>query len=80
MRAMRRKMRTRFWVETVLAATTGALFVLTLFWHDWLEALGFEPDNDDGTAEWLIVTGILVVCIVFVLLARLEWRRPAPAQ
>lgn len=80
MRAMRRKMRARFWVETVLATATGALFVLTLFWHDWLEALGFEPDNDDGTAEWLIVAGILVVCIVFVLLARLEWRRPAPAQ
>jgi hypothetical protein len=80
MRAMRRKMRTRFWVETVLAAATGALFVLTLRWHDWLEALGFEPDNDDGTAEWLIVAGSLVVCIVFVLLARLEWRRPAPAR
>jgi hypothetical protein len=54
--------------------------VLTLFWRDWLEALGFEPDNDDGTAEWLIVAGLLVVCIVFVLLARVEWRRPAPAR
>jgi tetrahydromethanopterin S-methyltransferase subunit E len=80
MGAMRRKMRTRFWVETILAAVTGALFVLTLFWHDWLEALGFNLDNHNGTAEWLIVAGILVVCIVFVLLARLEWRRPVLAR
>ena len=67
-------------METVLAAATGALFVLTLFGDDWLEALGFDPDNNDGTAEWLIVAGLLVVCIVFVLLARLEWRRPALAR
>jgi tetrahydromethanopterin S-methyltransferase subunit E len=80
MAAVRRRMRTRFWVETVLAAATGALFVLTLFWHDWLEALGFDPDNHNGTAEWLIVAGLLVVCVVFALLARLEWRRTALAQ
>lgn len=80
MAAVRRRIRIRFWVETVLAAATGALFVLTLFWHDWLEALGFDPDNHNGTAEWLIVAGLLVVCVVFAFLARLEWRRTALAQ
>ena len=80
MAAVRRKMRTRFWVETGLAAAAGALFVLTLFWHDWIEALGFNPDNHNGTAEWLIVAGLLVVCLVFALLARLERRRTALAH
>jgi len=29
-----------FFGETELRATTGTLFLLTFFWHDWLEALG----------------------------------------
>jgi hypothetical protein len=80
MRPAQRKVRTRFWVEGGLAVVTGALFVLTLFWHDWLETLGFDPDNHSGTAEWLIVAGLLVFCIVFSLLARLEWQRTALAH
>lgn len=80
MGAMRRKLRTRFWVEAVLAAATGTLFVLTLVWQDWLEVFGLDPDNHDGTVEWLIVAGMLVLCIVFVLLARLEWRRTELAR
>jgi hypothetical protein len=79
MGAARRRMRTRFWVESTLAAVTGALFVLTLFWPDWLEALGFDPDNHDGAAEWLIVAGLLGVCIGFAVTARLEWRKTALA-
>jgi hypothetical protein len=71
------KMRSRFWVEIVLAALSGGLFVLTLFWHDWLEAFGFDPDNHNGTVEWLIVAGLFVVCATFVVAARLEWRRAA---
>jgi tetrahydromethanopterin S-methyltransferase subunit E len=80
MAAARHKIRTRFWVETALATGTGALFALTLFWRDWLEALGFDPDSHNGTAEWLIVAGLLVVCIVFIVRARLEWRRTALAR
>ena len=73
-------LRTRFWVETALAVVTGALFLLTLVWHDWLEALGFDPDHGDGSAEWLIVVGLLVVTVVFGLAARSEWRRTAAAR
>ena len=69
------KVRARFWIETALAALTGALFVLTLFWHDWLEALGFDPDNHSGTVEWLIVAGLFVLFVAFAVSARLEWRR-----
>jgi hypothetical protein len=61
-----------------LAAVSGGLFVLTLFWHDWLESLGLDPDDHNGTAEWLIVAGLFVLCAVFAVSARLEWRRPSP--
>jgi hypothetical protein len=74
------KLRTRFWVETVLAALTCGLFVLTFLWHDWLEVFGVDPDNHNGTVEWLIVAGLLLLCVVFAVSARLEWRRAALAQ
>jgi DMSO/TMAO reductase YedYZ heme-binding membrane subunit len=74
-----RRVRARFWMESALAALTGGLFALTLFWHDWLEALGVDPDNHNGTAERLIVAALLVLCLVFAMTARLEWRRTALA-
>jgi hypothetical protein len=74
-----RTMRARFWVEAGSAAITGALFVLTLFWHDWLEALGFDLDHHNGTVEWLIFATLLVLCVVFSFSARLAWRRAALA-
>ena len=74
------KLRTRFWVESTLAALTGGLFVLTFFWHDWLEAFGFDPDNHDGSVEWLIVGGLFVLFLVFAASARFEWRKAALAQ
>ena len=80
MQAKQPRMQTRFWVETALAALTGGLFVLTLFWHDWLEALGLDPDNHNGTVERLIVAGLGVLCVVFAVSARLEWRRTASAD
>jgi hypothetical protein len=76
----RSRLRRRFWFETGLAGLTGALFVLTLFWHDWLEALGFDPDHHNGSAEWLIVGGLFVLFVVFVASARVEWRRAALAH
>jgi hypothetical protein len=75
----RRRVRARFWVESAVAALTGGLFLLTLFWHDWLEAFGVDPDNHDGTVEWLIVAAMLALCLVFAVAARLEWRRTALA-
>jgi hypothetical protein len=74
------QMRARFWVETGLAALTAALFGLTLFWHDWLEALRLDPDHHNGTVEWLIVAGLFVLFSAFAASARLEWRRTATAQ
>jgi undecaprenyl pyrophosphate phosphatase UppP len=68
-------LRRRFYVETVLSAVAGVLGVLTLFWRDWIEALtGFDPDHHNGSFEWLIVIGLLLVAAVFGMLARTEWR------
>ncbi|MGC4875716.1 ABC transporter permease [Micromonospora sp. DT43] len=75
-----RTIRTRFWVEVASAALFAVLFVLTLLWKDWLEAFGFEPDNHDGTVEWLMVAGLFVLSALFAVSARFEWRRTALAQ
>ena len=43
-----------------IALFCGVPAVLTIFWPDWIEALtGFDPDEHDGTVEWLIVIGLL---------------------
>ena len=43
-----------------LAAFCGIFAVLPIFWPDWIEALtGFDPDQHDGTVEWLIVIALL---------------------
>jgi hypothetical protein len=68
--------RRRFWWEAALAGVTGFLAVLTLFWHEWIEAFGFDPDHGDGSAEWSVVAVLAVVCVVTSVLARVEWRRP----
>lgn len=73
----RSRHRTRFWVETGGASLTGALFVLTLVWHDWLEALGFDPDHGNGSAEWAIVAVLLAVSLSLAAAARWEWRHAA---
>jgi hypothetical protein len=41
-------------------AFCGVLAVLPVFWPDWIEALtGFDPDQHEGTVEWLIVIALL---------------------
>ena len=69
-------LRRRFWLESVLGSITGAVAVITLFWHDWIEIIfGVDPDKGNGSAEWLVVVILLAVTSVLVLGARLEWRR-----
>jgi hypothetical protein len=75
-----RRTRTRFWVETALAGLTGALLLLTLSWHDWLEALGIDPDNHSGAVEWRIVAGLFTLFIAFAVSVWREWRRKVVAR
>jgi hypothetical protein len=68
------KLGARFWVCGVLSAATGALFILTLAWQDWIEGLfGVDPDGGDGSAEWLICAGFAVVSLLSFLIAGRDW-------
>jgi hypothetical protein len=42
-----------------LACFCGGLAILRIFWPDWIEALtGYDPDQHNGTVEWLIVIAL----------------------
>jgi hypothetical protein len=81
---MTSNVRTLFWIETALASLCGFLAVLTIFSRDWIEALtGYDPDQHDGSLEWMMVAGLALVCVLLSLAARVEWRRSratAPAN
>ena len=65
----------RVGLETAIALLAGLLGVVTIFWHDWIEALtGSDPDQHNGSVEWLIVAGLLVVAIAMGAVARRHWR------
>jgi hypothetical protein len=69
-------LRYRFWLESILGSITGVVAVVTLFWHDWIEALfGRDPDKGNGSAEWLVVLILLILTAALAVGARLEWRR-----
>lgn len=73
---MTSNLRVRFWVEAGLAALCALLAILTLFTRDWIEALtGFDPDNHNGSFEWMIVAALALVCTLLSIAARADWRR-----
>ena len=75
------QVRMRFWIEAALASLCGFLAVLTLITRDWIEALtGYDPDQHNGSVEWMIVIGLALVCLILSLAARAEWRRSAIAE
>ena len=77
---MRNALRWPFWLETGLAIVTSILFMLTLVQRDWIEIVfGVDPDQANGTFEWLIVGVLLVVTIALFTLVRYEWRRARAA-
>jgi drug/metabolite transporter (DMT)-like permease len=66
--------------EATIAALAGLLGVVTVFWHDWIEAVsGWDPDRHDGGLEWLIVTALLTAAAGMAVLARRHWRELAAA-
>jgi tetrahydromethanopterin S-methyltransferase subunit E len=74
-------LRARFWLEAVTGSVTGILAVVTVFWHDWIEAVfGVDPDHGSGAAERLVVASLLVVTVVLAAGARLEWHRARLAR
>jgi tetrahydromethanopterin S-methyltransferase subunit E len=78
---MKNSLRLRFWLEAGMGTVTGVLFVVTLFWRDWIEIIfNVDPDQGNGLLEWSIVGALLVVTILLFFLARYEWRRIQPSH
>lgn len=74
---MKRAIRIPFWFQAGLAQLSGAVAILTLFRHEWIEALiRFDPDYHNGWLEWAIVAGLAVISIAVALAALAERRRP----
>ena len=67
------------WVEVSAATITGTLALTTAMVPDWIELFGWDPDQGDGSVEWLIVwlvtAGLFFVTVVLVVAATREWRR-----
>lgn len=75
-----RRSRVRVRLETAIAVFAAALGILTMFWHDWIEALtGWDPDHHNGSFEWLIVAALLAIAGAMGLVARRHWRLLAAA-
>jgi len=65
-----------FWVEALLALGNAILLAMTVVWKDWIEIVfDIDPDAGSGALEWTIVGVTLLLTIVFLLLARAEWRK-----
>jgi hypothetical protein len=59
-----------------LAAIAGLLALITPIFPDWIEAVsGWDPDQHNGSVEWLIIGGLVLVAAALVAVATLEWRR-----
>jgi undecaprenyl pyrophosphate phosphatase UppP len=72
--------RRRFWFEIGTAVASALLAVVTLFWKDWIEVTGWDPDNHSGAAEWWIVVVLAAVSTTSAIAARIEWRLHAAAS
>jgi hypothetical protein len=78
MLAVKRWLRTRFFIESGLGLASAVLFLLTFVKRDWIGTLfGVDPDHSSGVVEWLIVGGFLLTAVTLVSLAHYEWRRAA---
>ena len=69
----------RFRATASLAGGSLLVLVMTLVWKEWIEIVfRVDPDRGSGAAEWLIVALAGLATVVFVVLARGEWRnRPS---
>jgi len=71
----------RLRLEAGLAALSAALFVATLVWPEWIEAVfGVDPDGGDGSMEWLAVAVAAACAVAAILFARAGWRRLRSAR
>ena len=71
---MKRTLGRRFWIEASFGSATGVLLGATLIWRDWVEAVfKFEPDQQNGSVELIVVAGLAALSAGFFISARAEW-------
>jgi hypothetical protein len=71
----RRHVRIRLWFEVGLAVASAGLFIVTLFWHDWVELIfHVDPDEGSGLLEVGLTLATALVSLLFAMTARAEWR------
>ena len=69
------RLKARVRLEMAVALAAGILGLVTIFWHHWIEMLtGLDPDQHNGSVEWLIVVVLLAVAVAMGLVARRHWR------
>jgi len=65
-----------FWIEALLALGNAILVAMTIVWKEWIEIVfNVDPDAGSGAVEWAIVGVTLLLTVVFIVLAKSEWRR-----
>jgi undecaprenyl pyrophosphate phosphatase UppP len=70
-----RRSKLRAQLEAVVALCAGILGVLTIFWHDWIEAItGWDPDQHNGSVEWIVVIVLVAASVAIGLVARRHWK------
>jgi hypothetical protein len=74
-------LRSRFYVELILAVAALVLALVTLVWNDWIEIVfKVDPDAGNSSLEKAIVVVLLAAAILAAWLARTEWRRAATGE
>lgn len=71
-----KSLRPRFWVEVVFAVITLFLLILTLVQKEWIETIfRVDPDQGNGSFEWLLVLLFALVTVILVAFALTEIAR-----
>ncbi len=73
---MKNRLRSIFWIETILASLAASLAVVTGLWPQWIERVfHIDPDHYSGSVEWQLVVALWFVAALLIALAVRDWRR-----
>jgi len=72
---MRYTVRHRFWTELALGIASAVATIVTLVAKDWIEIVfRVDPDQHNGSLEWLIVLAFAASTLLLLAAAVREWR------
>lgn len=75
---MARRLRYRFWIESILGSGAGILTLVTIIRRDWIESIfGIDPDKGNGSIECLTVIILIIITVSLAVGAHMKWCRPS---